>query len=80
MDITVRISENDDNFYIFVFNYSNETQSGELHLKGDINKTFNISVSPVGYDIITESLERTGRNRSKGVKSPKKLKKVLKRY
>jgi len=49
----VRLSENDDNYYVFIFNYSNELQCGDIIVGDNINKTLSVSVKPVGTEIIT---------------------------
>ena len=52
LNVTVRLSENNDNYYIFIFNYSNELQCGDITVGDKINRTFNISLKPVGTEII----------------------------
>lgn len=52
LDLTVRISENDDTYFIFIFNYSDKLQSGDITLSGDINKTISVSVEPTCTEII----------------------------
>lgn len=39
MNVTVRISENAESYYIFVFNYSEEMQCGDISF-GDLNKIY----------------------------------------
>ena len=52
LNLTVRISENEDTYFVFLFNYSSKAQSGEVKFKGNINKTINASVEPECTDII----------------------------
>ena len=53
LDLTVRIAQNNENYYIFAFNYSNNIMSGEITVEGEINKTLNVSVEPSGTQIMT---------------------------
>lgn len=52
LNVTVRISENKDAYLVFVFNYSDKMQSGDIKLSGNINKTINLSVEPSGAEIV----------------------------
>ena len=52
LDLTVRTAENEENYFVFVFNYSEEIQSGEVSLKGKINKKIQVSVEPTGTQIV----------------------------
>ena len=38
--------------FIFIFNYSDKLQSGDITLSGDINKTISVSVEPTCTEII----------------------------
>ncbi len=53
LDLTVRIAQNNENYYIFAFNYSDNIMSGEITVEGEINKTLNVSVEPSGTQIMT---------------------------
>lgn len=53
LDLTIRIAQNNENYLVFAFNYSDTIQSGEITLEGEINKTLNVSVEPLGTEIIT---------------------------
>ena len=52
LDVTVRISENDDTYFVFIFNYSDKAQSGELKFEGNINKSVKIEVQPTCTEIV----------------------------
>ena len=52
LDLTVRIAENNGNYFVFAFNYSEQIQSGEISLKGEINKKIQISVEPACTQIV----------------------------
>ena len=52
LDLTVRIAQNKENYFIFAFNYSNETQTGEINFEGEISTTVGVSVEPMSTEII----------------------------
>ena len=52
LDLTIRIAENSENYFVFAFNYSEKIQTGEISLKGEINKKMQVSVEPTCTQII----------------------------
>lgn len=52
LDLTLRIAENEEYYFIFAFNYSGSLQKGEIRFEGNINATVNISVDAIGTEII----------------------------
>ena len=52
LDLTLRLAENSENYFLFAFNYSNEAQTGEIQFKGKINKSISLSVEAMSTEIV----------------------------
>lgn len=58
MDVTVRLSENENGYYIFVFNYSENEQSGKISVNYPIKQEFEVTVSAGDVAIVTVKKEK----------------------
>lgn len=56
LDVTVRISENEKGYYLFVFNYSDKEQAGKISINYPVKHEFDVKVS--AGDVVILSFDR----------------------